>query len=340
MRVAVVSNHDHTGVINRFGQPIPEFGDREEVESVVAALQEGGHETLICDGDKGLLATLERFMPPDRQSRPSGIVFNLAWGSQGERPEAGVPAMLEMAGVPCTGPGPLGYGLAFDKVIIKRLIRDRGVPTPNFRVMRLGTETTGDLRFPLVVKPRYECASFGLQLAHEPAQLRQAVEVIVTLYAQDALVEEYIDGREITVALLGNRELEVLPLVEYDFRDREKRCLTREAKQRRICPGQIGSRLATVLQDISVATFLECQCRDYARVDLRIDRSGQAFVLEINNMPSLRMRASYVLAARTAGYTFSSLVNRILDVAHMRYFGIGIPNAEHASNRGRRIGSS
>ncbi|MFC0810320.1 ATP-grasp domain-containing protein [Ensifer sp. P24N7] len=330
MRVAIVCNRDHTGVINRFGQPRPE-GYSDTVERVAAALQEGGHETLLCEGDKGLLSTLERFMPPDPQARPSGIVFNWASGIQGEYPYTHVPAMLEMAGVPYTGSSPLGHGLADDKVITKRLIRDCGVPTPKFRVMRRGTESTGDLRFPLVVKPRHEDDSFGLQLVHEPAQLRQAVEVIVTQYAQDALVEEYIDGREIAVALLGNGELEVLPLVEHDFGDRETHLMTWEAKYMaaamppRICPAQIGSSLTTMLQEISVATFGACQCRDYARVDLRIDRSGQPFVLEINAMPGLRLSSSYVVAAMTAGHSFSSLVNRILDVAHTRYFGIGIP---------------
>ncbi|ESZ60203.1 hypothetical protein X727_31000 [Mesorhizobium sp. L103C119B0] len=330
MRVAIVWNHDHTGVINRFGQPCPDEYGPGTFETLAAALQEGGHETLLCEGDKGLLTKLERFMPPDPQARPSGIVFNRAYGIQGEYRYTHVPAMLEMAGVPYTGPSPLGHGLADDKVITKRLIRDRGVPTPNFRVMRRGTESTGDLRFPVVVKPRHEDNSFGLQLVHEPAQLRQAVEVIVTQYAQDALVEEYIDGREIAVALLGNGELEVLPMVEYDFGDRETRLMTWETKfvaaapPPKICPAQIGSSLATVLRDIAVATFRACQCRDYARVDLRIDRSGQPFVLEINSMPGLSMDSPYVLAAMTAGHSFSSLANRILDVAHTRYFGIGI----------------
>ncbi|MER8963674.1 ATP-grasp domain-containing protein [Mesorhizobium sp. M0701] len=332
MRVAVVWNHDHTGVINRFGQPSPEFDERETVESVVAALQEDGHQTLLCEGDKGLLATLARFMPSDPQARPSGIVFNMAAGIQGEGRETHVPAMLEMAGVPYTGSSPLGHGLALDKAITKRLIRDRGVPTPDFRVMRRGTESTGDLRFPVVVKPCRESTSFGLQLVHEPAQLRQAVEVIVTQCAQDAVVEEYIEGQEICVAILGNGELEVLPLVEHDFGDRETRLLTWEDKMHmavtappKICPARIGSELETMLRDISVATFRACQCRDYARVDLRIDRFGQPFVLEINSNPGIGMNAIYTLAATTAGYSFSSFVNRILDVAHTRYFGIGIP---------------
>ncbi|RWI15737.1 ATP-grasp domain-containing protein [Mesorhizobium sp.] len=341
MRVAIVSNSDFTGVINRLGQPYPQPEAPQQqpwqqpahgtVEMVMAALQERGHETLLCEGDKGLLATLERFMPPDPQARPSGIVFNLAEGIQGEKRETHVPAMLEMAGIPYTGCSPLGIGLTCDKVITKMLIRDRGVPTPNFRVMRCGTEGTGDLRFPVVVKPRHEGSSFGLQLVHEPAQLRQAVEVIVTQYAQDALVEEYIDGREIAIGLLGNGEPDVFPPVEHDFGDREARLMTWEAKYvaaktpPQICPAQIGSSLASVLRDISVATFRACQCRDYARVDLRIDCTGQPFVLEMNSMPGLSMHSSYVLGAMTAGHSYSSLINRILDVAHTRYFGIGIP---------------
>ncbi|RWK48873.1 MAG: ATP-grasp domain-containing protein [Mesorhizobium sp.] len=331
MRVAVVWNHDHTGVINRFGHLCQEEYHRETAESVVAALQEGGHETLLCEGDKRLLATLERFMPPDPQARPSGMVFNMAAGIQGECRQSHVPAMLEMAGVPYTGSSPLGHGLALDKVITKRLIRDRGVPTPNFRVMRCGTESIGDLRFPVMVKPRHESDICGVQLVHEPAQLRQAVEVIVTQFEQDALVEEYIEGREITIALLGNGELEVLPMVEYDFGERETRHLTREVTTGMICPAQIGSSLATILRDISVATFRACQCRDYARVDLRIDHSGRPFVLEINSIPALGPTSldspgtpCLPLAALTAGYSFVSLVHRILDVAHTRYFGAGI----------------
>ncbi|TIW76857.1 MAG: hypothetical protein E5V52_18230, partial [Mesorhizobium sp.] len=108
----------------------------------------------------------------------------------------------------------------------------------------------------VIVKPPREGDSLGLQLVHEPAELKRAVEVIVEQYAQDALVEEYIDGREINVAILGNEELEVLPIVEQDFGDRAKRLMTWESKYvaatavAKICPAEIGGRLATVLRDI------------------------------------------------------------------------------------------
>ncbi|CDX14595.1 conserved hypothetical protein [Mesorhizobium sp. ORS 3324] len=324
MRVAVVWNHDRTGVINRFGQSRPENDHCEKVETVEAALQEGGHETLLCEGDKGLLNTLELFMPPDPRARPSGIVFNMAYGIQGECRLIHVPAMLEMAGIPYTGSGPLGHGLSLDKVITKRLLRDCGVPTPNFRVMGRGTESAGDLRFPVIVKPRHEYYSVGVQLVQQPTQLRHAVEKIITDYAQDALVEEYIEGREITIPLLGNEQPEVLPLVERDFGSRETHFATWQETPNRICPAQIGSKVAKILREVSIATFRACQCRDYARVDVRIDRSGQPFVLEINSLPALGIDSSCALAATAAGYDFSSLVNRILDIAHTRYFGISI----------------
>ncbi|QQO24771.1 ATP-grasp domain-containing protein [Bradyrhizobium diazoefficiens] len=328
MRVAVVWFKDIEA--SQFG---PEYGPA--VKSVVTALQENGHETLLCEDDKGLLATLERFMPPDPQARPSGIVFNMGTmgaGGKGEWRSSQIPTMLEMAGIPYTGASPLGAALGLDKVITKKLIRDDGVPTPNFRVMRRGTESTGDLRFPLIVKPRYGYGSLGLQLVHEPSRLRRAVEMIITQYSQDALVEEYIEGREISVALLGNEELEVFPPLEHDFGDRETRLITLEDKThmavaapQRICPARIAGGLATMLRDISVTTFRACLGRDYARVDLRIDRSGRPFVLEINVSPSLTNSSSYFQAAATGGYSFSDLVNRMLDVAHTRYFGIGYP---------------
>ena len=331
MRVAVVWNNDHSGVLNRFGQPCPERYGLTTVENVLRALREFGHNVLLCEGDKGMLAALERFMPPDRQSRPTGMVFNMAYGIQGECRYTHVPAMLEMAGIPYTGSSPLGHALALDKVITKQLIRDAGVSTPNFCVMHRGSAYSGGLRFPVVVKPRHESTSFGLQLVREPSQLSDAVEAIVAQYQQDALVEEYIEGREICVALLGNEELDILPLIEQGFGEREMRLITWEDKTHRaaaepqkICPAQVSNTLAAILRDISIATFRACGCRDYARVDIRIDDSGQPYVLEINSMAALGMGASYVLSAKTAGLSFSTLVNRILDVAHRRYFGMDI----------------
>lgn len=327
MKVAVVWNRDRAGVINVFGQPSPEKYGSGTVHNVVEALRSSGHDVLLGEGDKHLLQTLERFMPPDRDGGPTGMVFNMAYGIQGECRYTHVPAMLELAGVPYTGSDPLGHALALDKVITKRLLCAAGVPTPRFCVMRQGTESLGSLRFPLVVKPCHESTSFGLDLVHDREDLRDAVEAIASRFRQDALVEEYIEGREISVAILGNDKIEPLPPVEHDFGDRQPRLITWEDKMHRgvaeplkICPAMIIEEgLAERLNNVAVATFRACRCKDFARVDIRIDDAGVPFVLEINSMAALGAGASFVLAAKTAGLDYPQLVNRILEIAYRRY---------------------
>src|SRR5262249_14395068 len=246
MKVAVVRNRDFEGVINRFGQPCPERYSEQSVQPVVEALSENGHDVTLLEADKSLLSELEEFMPPDAEGLPTGMVFNMAYGIQGEGRYTHVPAMLEMAGVPYTGSSPLGHALALDKVITKTLIQKVGVPTPNFRVMSKPGESIESLRFPLVVKPRHESTSYGLHLVYNLDELDAAVRSVITDYEQDALVEEYIEGREICVAMLGNDEMEFLTLVETDFGDRNSRLITwadkfhkRADEPEKICPAQI-----------------------------------------------------------------------------------------------------
>jgi D-alanine-D-alanine ligase len=336
MKVAVVRNSDYSGVINMFGQVCPEVYGAKTIQLVVDALQQEGHEVLLCQGDINLLSHLELFMPSDEDGRPAGMVFNMAYGVQGECRYTHVPAMLEMAGVPYTGSSPLGHALALDKVITKDLLRQAGVPTPNYLVMRRAGENCEGLRFPLVVKPRHESTSFGLHLVYDQHELDRAVESVVAQYRQDALVEEFIDGREVCVGLLGNEEMEFLPLVEQDFGGRASSLVTWDDKMHRsavepqkICPAAVPADLANRLREVSLATFQACHCKDFARVDIRMDAAGNPYVLEINSMASLGRGGSYVLAATTAGYSYASLVSRILDVAHERYFGVPAARDNH-----------
>jgi len=334
MKVAVVRNRVRTdGVINRFGQVCPESYGQKTVRMVVDALRGAGHTAEVFRADRTLLAELATYMPPDAATgKPTGMVFNMAYGIQGECRYTHVPAMLEMAGVPYTGSGPLGHALALDKVVTKILMLHAGVPTPAFRVMREAGGNADGLRFPLIVKPIHESTSFGLHLVRGPQELADAVRAVVTKYEQDALVEEYIDGREVCVGLLGNDPVECLPLVELDFGGRDLRAMTYDDKYhkrpdepRKTCPAAVGEALAAALRDLALATFRACRCKDYARVDIRIDPAGRPSVLEINSMASLGPGGSFVQAARHAGYSDAALVARILDVAHQRYFGTPAP---------------
>src|SRR5262249_27652773 len=198
MRLVVVSNNNHSGVIHRFGQPCPERYARRHIQLVVDALAGSGHEVTEAEGDKSLLAELEQILAPCMGSaHPPGLVFNMAYGIQGECRYTHVPGMLEMAGVPYTGSCPLGHALALDKVVAKVQMRAAGIPTPAFRVMSRPDDDASGLRYPLIVKPRHESTSYGLQLVKDCRQLGDAVSAIVARYRQEALVEEYIDGREV-----------------------------------------------------------------------------------------------------------------------------------------------
>jgi D-alanine-D-alanine ligase len=328
VNIAIVRNHESGRVIDRFGQSCPEIYGQKTIDAVAESLQSHGHDVAICEADITLFGSLQRFLSSVPGRRPAGMAFNMAYGIQGECRYTHVPAMLEMAGVPYTGSGPLGHALALDKVVTKKLLVDAGIPTPRYAVMCRGADDRGPLRFPLVVKPRHESTSFGLEFVHDSPGLERAVKNVVARYQQEALVEEYIDGREICAGLLGNEDMECLPLVEQDFGGRARRIMTWEDKFHKVqdepaklCPAPVDAGLARRIREIAAATFQACHCRDYARVDIRVDASGSPFVLEINSMASLGGAGSYVLAARNAGYSFAALVNRIVDVAHVRYFG-------------------
>jgi len=330
MKIAVVRNRNKDGIVNGFGHFCPETYGRRSVQRVIDALRANGHTVACIEGDKELIARLEEFMPPDPETgQASGMVFNMSYGIQGESRYTHVPGMLEMAGIPYTGSSPLGHALSLDKVIAKGLMRDAGVPTPSFCVMSRPDDDIDGLQFPLIVKPRRESTSYGLRWVRNQKELEGAVLAILTQYQQEALVEEYVDGREVCIGLLGNDTIEFLPPVELDFDGRELHTLTWEDKYHKsfdeptkICPAALSEDLTTRLRELSLATFRACHCKDYARVDIRIDQSGNPFVLEINSMASLGTGGAFVLAAKNAGYSFESLVCRIVDITHRRYFGI------------------
>jgi D-alanine-D-alanine ligase len=333
VKVAVVRNRSRDGVISRFGASCPETYGKQTVRQVIGALRDGGHTVSALEGDKTLLAALEEFIAaPAGAGGPPALVFNMAYGIQGESRYTHIPAMLELAGVPYTGASPLGHGVSLDKPTAKRLMTAAGIPTPEFTLMRYAQTLPARLRFPVVVKPRRESTSYGLALAHNAAELEGAVAAIVARYGQEALVEQYIEGREICVALLGNDPIEVLPPVELCFTGRGLQMMTRDDKYHRrqdepakLCPAPLSRSLDRAIEEIGRATFQACDARDYGRVDVRIDRDGRPWVLEINSMASLGARGSYVHAAHVAGYTFDELVNEIVDVAHRRYFGAPAP---------------
>jgi len=327
LKVAVVRNRNNTNIIGHLGRKCPEKYGRRSVQRIINALRDGGHEVRLFEGDMSLLAGLRAYIPPhSRTGQPGGLVFNLAYGIQGDARYTHVPAMLEMAGIAYTGANPLGHSLALDKVVAKMIMQSAGLPTPAFAVMADPKDDIGGLGYPLIVKPRQESSSFGLSIVKNREELEAAVKGVIETYKQEALVEEFIEGREVNVGLIGNNPVECLPIVEIDFLGREDTALTHEDKfqskegePQKICPAPLDEDLAQRCRDISIACFLACYCRDYARVDLRISNSGEPYILEINSIATLGWTGSFVMAANTAGYSFTEIISRIVEVARERY---------------------
>ncbi len=332
MKVAIVYNRDSKSVINLFGVPNREKYGLKSIQRIVASLESGGHQVIALEGDKDLVDRLGDFMPRVLKGERPGMVFNLSYGIQGQARYTHVPGILEMVGIPYVGSGPLAHSLALDKVVAKMIFQAHGVPTPEFAVLQEPGFDAPDLQYPLIVKPKNEAVSFGIQIVNDEAELRTAADVIFDKFAQPVLAERYIEGREINVGLLGNNPPEALPAAELLFGKDGPQIYTYEDKTRKSgrevgvqCPADIPEELAARARKIAQDAFSSLGCYDCARVDMRVDGEGNIYVLEINSLPSLGEHGSYVQGAEAVGLDFAGLVNRLVEVAAARYFGTPKP---------------
>jgi D-alanine-D-alanine ligase len=324
MKVAIIYNKDLTGVINQFGLQNKERYNPNTVNKVAEALERSGHNVQIIDGNMHVIESLQEFMPKVIEGKRIGMVFNMAYGIQGESRYTHLPSMLEMLGIPYVGSGPAGHALALDKVITKVIMQRYNIQTPQFWVFSTDEEDISDVHYPAIVKPKMEAVSYGLRVVHNKDELREAIKYIVSEFQQQALVEQFIYGREFCVGLLGNGDSEAFPIVEIDLGDNPGAVQTEFDKlnnpRKKICPADISPELAVKMVELSKQAFKVLGLKDFARVDIRMDKDDNIYLLEINSMASLGLTGSYVHAAQVAGYDYTKLVNKMLDVAAVRYF--------------------
>ena len=333
MKIVVIYNRESQKVINLFGLPNREKYGMAAIRRIVDSLKKGGHQVIALEGDKDLIDNLEEYMPRALKGERPGMAFNLSYGIQGQARYTHVPGILEMVGVPYVGSGPLAHSLSLDKVVAKMLFVQNNIPTPEFAVLESPSFVLPDLEFPLIVKPKNESVSFGIRVVHNEEELRDAADVIFEQFEQPVLAERYIEGKEINVGLLGNgSNLEAFPAAELIFGEDGPQIYTLEDKKRQsgreiqvVCPANIDETIAKNAQDIAKRAFNVLGCYDCARVDMRIDKDGKLYVLEINSLPSLGEHGSYVAAAEAVGLNFAGLVNRLVEVAASRYFGMPNP---------------
>lgn len=332
MKIAIVYNRESKNVINLFGIANREKIGLQTVKRIVNALRAGNHQVTAIEGDKDLIKRLEEFMPKVVAGERPGMVFNLSYGIQGQARYTHIPSILEMVGIPYVGSGPTAHSIALDKVVTKMMLKQHGLPTPDFTVVTSMNFDMPDLDFPLIVKPGNEAVSLGIRVANNEEELREGVKDILENYHEQVLIESYIEGREINVALLGNKPPATLPPAEIVFGKGGPAIYTFEDKTHRSdrdisikCPAPLSKKLTLQAQELAIKTFTALGCCDCARVDMRLDKQGNFQILEINSLPSLGENSSFVTGAEHAGLDFNALINRIVDVAATRYFGTPSP---------------
>ena len=259
------------------------------------------------------------------------IVFNISEGISGRNRESQVPVVLEMAGIPFVGADALTLGMTLDKVMAKKIFIADKIPTPKFFEIKNTEEliNTDHCKFPLIVKPRFEGSSKGLSdnsRVETQEDLAKQVEYLIATYKQPALVEEFIAGQEFTVAVVGNEPAEVMPVVQIKIDGRLKLknkfyTFARITSDRLeyICPAHINQDLHKKLSDIALKTYNAVECRDFGRVDFRVDDNGNPYVLEINPLPSLSTEDVFMLVAKQIGISYEAMIGKILDSALKRY---------------------
>ena len=307
---------------------------REEADPVVGhlidALTELGHEPIsvaVADRVPDILRDINKAR--------ADLVLNVCETfAEDYRMEVNVAALMEMGRVKFTGSGTAGLLLAQDKVLAKQLLAFHGVPTPNFASFDARTfETSGSLRFPLIVKPARSDASIGIgqdSVVENWEQLIDRVREIRDELKDDALAEEFIEGREVYAAIVGPPTApEVLPLVEMDFgewRKGERRVSDREVKfapeteaSPKLVIAQLDDPLRATIERLALITFRALKLKDYARIDFRVSRTGQPYLLEANPNPYLDKAGELAMAAREQGVDYPRLIETILRSAATRY---------------------
>jgi D-alanine-D-alanine ligase len=272
----------------------------------------------------------------DALRRRPDAVFNLVeFFHDAPGLESSVAALYELLQIPFTGAGPFALTLCNRKGFTKQVLLANGVPTPRFRLLnRPSLPRRHGLHYPLIVKPAREDASAGVSrdsVVRDYASLVDQVQRMFREFTPPILVEEFIEGRELHVSILGNEPPRVLPIIEFDFSELppdHPQIISYDAKWNplkeeyhrvhTICPAKLSDRLRRRIEDISVRAFQITGCRDYARLDLRLDTRNHPHVLEVNPNPDLTEGVSFMESAEKAGMTFSETLRKIVEFALTR----------------------
>ncbi len=312
----------------------------DPLDPVLAQIQESlarlGHEpsTIVVDDKVQPVVTALAQSPPD-------LLFNLCESFGGRSAlESNVAALLNLLDMRYTGSSPAGLIVAGDKTLTKKVLSFHGIGTPKFATVFRGTvDWAGDITFPLIVKPPQEDASLGItgkSVVRDVKELLDTMSSLQTEYKSAVLVEQFIEGREFYVGVLGNSSPEALPVIELDFTGfpaDKPRIASWAAKwgddgdesgaefagTKSVFPTDLSEEQAEAMQKVAIDSFNALRLRDYARVDLRVTDSGEIFVIEVNPNCYLEAGSEFARAAAESGLQYDQLIEKIIELSTARY---------------------
>jgi D-alanine-D-alanine ligase len=302
---------------------LEEFDSEETIDAIRDVLESDGHEVIQLGGDTHLINRL-REVPVD-------IVFNIAEGLQGRNREAHIPALLEFLNIPYTGSDPLTLSLTLDKSMAKRVVMSENIPTPRFKKVERMEDLDGlDLHYPLFVKLCYEGSSKGVRLDSKilnRQSLEGKTEWLLKNYGPPVLAEEFVNGPEFTVGILGNEDPSVLGVMQIEIKGApsNESIYSMEVKrewEKRVhyhCPPLIDKNLQKKIEEVALRSYRVLECRDVSRVDIRVGEDEVPYFLEINPLPGLSpVYGDLPIMARGMGWDYPRLVKTIFHHALKR----------------------
>jgi len=237
------------------------------------------------------------------------LVFLGLHGSIGEN--GTIQGFLESLGIKYTGSDPLSSAICMDKNISKIIARDRKVNTPNWEIVTRGQTLNEDnSEFPLVIKPNDQGSTVGLTIVHDESELGPALNLAYN-YSSSVMVEKFIEGRELTVTLIGGKALPVCEIIpSHELYDYE--CKYTPGMSKYVCPADIDLDITKRVQEITERLFEVLKCRHYSRADFRLDHENNLWFLEMNTLPGMTDTSLAPMAAKAAGFSFIELIDRIV----------------------------
>jgi len=306
------------------------------LDQIEGALRESGHEArriVIDDKVEPVIETLTADAPD--------LVFNVAESFAGKSAlESNIAALLNLLNLRYTGSSPAGLIVAGDKTLTKKVLSFHGILTARFAtVFRGNVDWAGDIDFPLILKPPQEDASLGITQKSIVNDVKELLDVLSSTqqeYQSPVLVEEFIDGREFYVGVLGNSKVEALPIIELDFSkfpaglpkiasweakwgdDGDEKGAEFEGTES-VFPTDLPEELTKKIQQVAIDSFQALRLRDYARIDLRVTPAEEVYVIEANPNCYLEQKSEFARAAQSSGLEYPALIGRIVELASARY---------------------